>query len=184
MIPTKRSLFGLPFVALFGGAAYAQPSGTNTNPLSPGQYPGTNTNSNAVAGNIGEFTSIALALASALAVTTNVGTAVLALPLTAGDWDVWGQVVVHPQTATVIDSIVAGIITTASNTTFPGLTSGAQSQDGFGAGLTGASGDTSLGVGPSRISLAAAGTAFLLGLTTFATSTAALYGVMRARRVR
>lgn len=148
-----------------------------------GQIQGIATAGLASAGNIGEFTSISLALASAIPLSTGVGTTVLSLPLTAGDWDVWGQAIIHVQTLTVVTALSAGI-NTASGTALPSIVSGAAAQLGLGAGLSGAGGDTALPVGPTRVSLAASGTAFLVGNFAFATSTASVYGVMQARRRR
>jgi hypothetical protein len=148
-----------------------------------GQIPGVATAGLASAGNIGEYTSLALALASAIPLSTGVGTTILSLPLTAGDWDVWGQAIIHVQTLTVVTALAAGI-NTAAGTALPSITSGAAAQVGLGAGLTGAGGDTALPVGPTRVSFAAAGTAFMVGQFSFATSTAAVYGVIQARRRR
>lgn len=146
-----------------------------------GQIPGTATNDSAAAGNIGEFAFANLTSGAALILSNNSATTVVALPLTAGDWDVWGIVVFKAATLTVVTVADAGVST--SSGTQPGLASGAQGELGFGSGLTGIA-DTSVAAGPARISLAASGTAFLVGTLTFATSTAAAYGVIQARRCR
>ncbi len=190
MNPFRRSvLTGLSLWPFAGSALAADPTGSNTVPNGPlataplGQIPGSVTNDSASAGNIGEYTSLALALASAIPLSTGVGTTVVSLPLSAGDWDVWGQAVIHVQTLTVVTALSAGI-NTAPGTSLPSITSGAAAQVGLGAGLSGAGGDTALAVGPMRVSLAAAGTAFLVGNFAFASSTASVYGVMQARRRR
>jgi hypothetical protein len=147
-----------------------------------GQIPGVATSSAASAGNVGEYTSVALSAASAILMSNGVATSVASMVLSAGDWDVWGSGFVHVQSLTVLTGLAVGI-STVSNTALPGLTSGAEFQLGLGAGLTGGV-DTGVNVGPTRISLAAAGTTFLNALGTFATSTTAVYGVMQARRRR
>jgi hypothetical protein len=170
--------FPNPTVAKSGGVAIG-PAGTAV----AGQIPGSATNDSATAGNIGEYLSTALLSGSAFSISTGAATGIVSLPLSAGDWDVWGQGIVHAGAAiTVFTSLTVGI-SVASNTALPGLTSGAQSQVGLGAGLTGIA-DTAVNVGPARVSLAAAGTAFLNGSFAFATSTASVYGVMQARRRR
>lgn len=150
-----------------------------------GQIPATATNDSAASGKVGEYTSLTLAAASAVVLSTGVGTSVLGLGLTAGDWNVWGQAFFHPQSLTVVSGMVAAISTTAGSSAagLPGLLSGAQNQIGLGAGLTGGS-DSSIPVGPTRISIASSATAFLNTSLTFATSTAAVYGILQARRVR
>lgn len=148
-----------------------------------GQIPGINGTIAASTGNIGEYLTAALALGSAIALGTSVATNVLSLALTAGDWDVWGTGVAHcGSAATVFTSLTIGI-TTASNTALPGLNSGAQTQIGLGGGLTGIA-DTGVNVGPARIFLNSAGTAYLNGSFAFSASTASVYGSLQARRVR
>jgi hypothetical protein len=171
-------MFPNPTVSKSGGVAIG-PAGTAV----AGQIPGSATNDSASAGNIGEYLSTSLVSGSAFAISTGAATGIVSLPLSAGDWDVWGQGIVHAGAAiTVFTSLTVGI-SVASNTALPGLTSGAQTQIGLGAGLTGIV-DTAVNVGPARVSLAAAGTAFLNGSFAFATSTASVYGVMQARRRR
>lgn len=167
-----------PTVSYSGGVQIG-PAGTAT----LGQIPGSNAATAAVAGNIGEYNIKSLALASAVTLSTGAGTAVLSLPLTAGDWTVWGQAIIHPQTTTVITAMSAAI-NTSNSSTLPGLSSGYQATIGLGAGLTGAAGDSAVTVGPVQVLLASAGTAYLIGEFAFATSTASVYGVLQARRAR
>ena len=51
---------------------------------------GTNTNDNAAAGYIGEYSSQALAAASAVTFTNNTAKTITSITLGAGDWNVWG----------------------------------------------------------------------------------------------
>ncbi len=53
---------------------------------------GTITNNNATTGFVGEFVSSVIATASAVATTVNTATNITSISLTAGDWDVWGNV--------------------------------------------------------------------------------------------
>jgi hypothetical protein len=164
----------------FVGTAMSVVTANGTAPV--GQLPGTVTNDNATAGNVGEFKSANLGSGSALALGSNTVTSVLALALTAGDWDVWGQAIFHVASTTVVTLLVGGINSTSS--VQPTSTSGALTQMGLGAGLTGIA-DTMINAGPTRFSLSTTGTAFLMGTLTFSGSTtASAYGVLQARRVR
>jgi hypothetical protein len=169
--------FPNPTVAQSGGVPIG-PAGTAT----LGQIPGVTGTTAASTGNIGEYLSTSVASASAILLSNGVATSILSLGLSAGDWDVWGSGIIHVQALTVVTSLNVGI-STVSNTALPGLISGAQTQVGLGAGLTGIV-DTAVNVGPARVFLNASGTAFLNGSFAFATSTAAVYGTLQARRRR
>lgn len=56
------------------------------------QIKGTGTNNNVSLGYVGEFMSVTLAFASATSLTNITPKDVLTLSLTAGDWDVWGNI--------------------------------------------------------------------------------------------
>lgn len=55
---------------------------------------GTTTNDNAAAGSVGEFMSSVVPLGSAINLLNNIAANVTSIVLTAGDWDVWGNVAV------------------------------------------------------------------------------------------
>jgi hypothetical protein len=150
-----------------------------------GQIPGIATSTTALAGMIGEFATANLSSAGGRALSNGIGTGVIGVALTAGDWEVFGQAFFTPGPLSVLTGAVASISTTAgsSGAGFPGLISGQQTQLGLGAGLTGGI-DTGISVGPTRISLSATATAFLNASLSFAVSTAAAYGVIQARRAR
>lgn len=164
-----------PTVALINGTT-AGPAATAV----LGQIPGATTNDSASAGNLGQYGIASLALASALVISNNSATTIVALPLTSGDWDVWGKAIFDVGALTVVTLMVAGVNSTAAQ---PSAVSGGLAQTGLGGGLTGIA-DTFLGAGPQRISLATTGTAFLMGTLTFSVSTASVYGFIQARRAR
>jgi hypothetical protein len=57
---------------------------------------GTTTNDNAAAGKVGEFISSVIALASGLSLSSGVSADLTSISLTAGDWDIWGNVGFSP----------------------------------------------------------------------------------------
>ncbi|HEX4045443.1 MAG TPA: hypothetical protein VHZ76_07255 [Gammaproteobacteria bacterium] len=55
---------------------------------------GTTTNNNTTAGDVGEFVSSVIPLASAVSAANGTWINVTSISLTAGDWDVWGNVTI------------------------------------------------------------------------------------------
>jgi hypothetical protein len=122
--------------------------------------------SDAAAGQIGEYL---VATASGVALATNTQATVVSLPLTAGDWDVTGDVAFHI-TAGTATRFGAGVDAIAMDIT---------------ATIPTGSGTWRLGSGaPVRHSLSAPGTAQLVAIATFSAGTVAADGVIQARRVR
>ena len=146
-----------------------------------GQLPATATSDLATAGNIGEYLSTSVLVGSAINLSSGVATNVVSMPVSAGDWDVWGSVVFNVGGATIVTLLDGGVGFTTG--TLPGLSSGGQGEIGLGGGLTGIA-DTSVFAGIQRMSNAAVATAFLVASATFSVSTAKAYGVLQARRMR
>ncbi|MES3041811.1 MAG: hypothetical protein V4730_11770 [Pseudomonadota bacterium] len=146
---------------------------------------GSITNDSAAAGNIGEFITSTVAAASAVALTTATGRDVTSISLTAGDWDVSGQV----------DFVLAGVTATLFQSGISLATNTLPSQAG-GSGLgtdalTGVpllttilSATYAQGIAPVRISLAATTTVYLVAQAAFSVGTTTAYGTIRARRER
>lgn len=148
--------------------------------VSRGQYPGTTTNDNATAGNIGEYLSILIPTGSPVSLTSGVTANITSLSLTAGDWDVGGNVVFIPAgTTTTSEYHVSTGITSA--TLDPNGASGASNaiHTAIPAGQAGI-----LPAGVRRYSLASTTTVFLLCTQTFAVSTMQGSGYLWARRAR
>lgn len=143
----------------------------------PGQLPGTATNDQAAAGNVGELIGAALASGSAIVLTTATPVNIISMPLTAGDWDVWGQVDYVPGATTVPTLLQQGVsITTAvlgSQDTFSSM----PFPTAVGANLI------ALPVPMQRIRTTGL-TVFLVASALFTTSTLSAYGTMFARRRR
>ena len=148
-----------------------------------GQIPGSTNSDNASSGNVGQYVSVALSSASAIALSSGNATTIASAVLTPGDWNVWGTVVFVPATITVV-TIQAAAVSLVS-AALPLLNVGGVIQSGLGAGLTGG-GPSAISIPAVRMSIssAASQTAYLLASLAFATNTATAYGVLQARRVR
>ena len=136
---------------------------------------GTTTNDNAPAGNIGEALT---ANSTATSLSTGVAANIASLPLTAGDWDVWGGATFHPAGTTTVSGLSCGAST--SSAALPGMTGGLVSlTPGF---TTGAS--QTIQAGMQRISLPAPATVYMVAGATFGVSTMTADGYLSARRPR
>lgn len=142
---------------------------------------GTGTNDNAAAGKVGEIIESTVLVGSAVALTTATPANVTSISLTAGDWDVWGNVWYSPAATTSI-TIHQGAINTTSATlpTAPGA--GAFYKVIEAALVPNAIFGES--VGQRRISIASTTTVYLVAQATFTVDTLSAYGYIGARRVR
>lgn len=144
------------------------------------------TSTTAKAGCTGEYITGAVAtpgvsLTSPTAANVGAGTN---LALTAGDWDVWGQIYFLPAATTTIN-ILSGGVGTATGT-LPALTTGFQAIFSQ-VSTTTAPGAVTIGLTlpTNRMMIAAGGaTVYLVAQSTFATSTMTAYGNIFARRIR
>lgn len=141
---------------------------------------GTTTNNDAAAGSVGEFVSSTILSGSSVSLTSGVAADITSISLTAGDWEVWGNVVSNPGAGTTT-SVINGAANTVSATlpTFPG--SGAYARYSY---TSAANAVNSLPIGRARFSLAATTTIYLVTNMTFAVSTMSAYGFIGARRIR
>lgn len=142
---------------------------------------GVTTNSSAAAGSVGEYISSNIASGSAVSLTTNTAANVTSLSLTAGDWDVWGNIGFAAAGGTVPVAYFTGINTTSA--TIPSdAGSGActlESGQTFSAGAS-----NIITAGFTRILIATTTTVYLVAKAQFTTSTMTAYGFIGARRVR
>jgi hypothetical protein len=145
-----------------------------------GQTPGTNTNDNALAGNVGEVATTNVPLGSAVQITTNSSQQLASLSLTAGDWDCRSTMSEAISNTTTVTQLSATVGTNNS-------VLGTQGTDGVNtvipASAIGGRG-VDLKLGPVRQSLAATTTIFLVGGATFATSQLWGFGSITCRRAR
>ncbi len=141
---------------------------------------GTTTNDNAAVGHVGEFVSSEVAQGSAVSLTTATATNITSISLTAGDWDVWGNVLFIPANTTVMSSGY-GSIGASSATIGATVYRGSLSATSF----TGDGSKTpSVTPGQIRISISSTTTIYLVAYSDFITSTNAAFGYIYARRVR
>ena len=141
---------------------------------------GVNTNSNAAAGTVGEFISATVPSGSAVALGSGVPSNVTTISLTAGDWDVWANVVFDAAPTTTITVESGGISLTSVTLPTPPATGAYFSLSA--AFATG--GDNAFPVGTTRLSVASTTLVFLVVNATFAVSTLSAYGFLGARRRR
>ncbi len=153
---------------------------TSSTSVGAGQYQGTATNDNATAGNIGEFVQSEVVAGSAISLTSGTPANITSISLTAGDWDVWGDIAYAPAGSTTFTSITAAINTTSA--TLPTLPAGG-SYSLLNLNFTTGVGQV-LTAGKRRLSLSSTTTVYLISASTFSVSTMQSYGGIYARRVR
>lgn len=143
-----------------------------------GQVPGTATNDNASAGNVGEF--ITSGVTAFKQITTNSSITIGSVSLTPGDWDCRGTAAHSLSATTTATKLSASLVTTDG-------VLGAQGTDGT-TSVVPASAISTAGVdlklGPARFSIASLTTVFLVDGATFATSQLWSFGSVSCRRAR
>jgi hypothetical protein len=141
---------------------------------------GTTTGDNAAAGNVGEYIESVVLAASAIPYTSNALTPISAgITLPAGDWDVDGILYFQPATTTSFTRYAASL---SQSTSFD-ATAGRFVDHNINATVSG--GNTFNATIPNcRFNTNSPITVSLVALGTFTVSTAKIYGVVRARRVR
>lgn len=134
----------------------------------------------ASAGVTGEYVVGQRLAASPLSLTTGVPAAIASISLTAGDWDVQGQVAITAAATTTVTTASAYIDTTVSALNFDrvGATVGVYNN------ATIAGGSPLFQTGVTRLSLAATTTVYLIARGAFGVSTMTAFGAIHARRVR
>jgi hypothetical protein len=143
----------------------------------PGQVNGTVTNDNASAGNVGEFISSNVVSGSAVSVSSGVTANVTSISLTAGDWDVWGNV--STSNSSNVTGLRGWISTTSATDPTPPNNGAYFAFQGatFANNLSGAT-------GTMRLSLSTTTTVYLSANNSFSTGTGTIYGFIGARRCR
>lgn len=170
---------GVPSIGNTVGAGLTMPSITfNTT----SGIIGTTTNDAAAALSVGEY--VTSAVTSPAGISLNTATNVTSISLTAGDWDVWGNITFDTASTTVLNQVLGWISSTsaslpADNSTIARLNWGSTGISFVGTGVP-----ASTAIVPRRFSLSGTTTIYLSGFATFSTSTANTVGFISARRVR
>jgi len=153
---------------------------TSSTSVGQGQYLGTATNDNATAGNIGEYIQSELPFGSATSMTTGTAKTITSITLTAGDWNVWGLIVLNPAASTVITSFSAAANTTTNTMPIPPNGGSYISQV-----ITLPAGNAqAYPIGMQRYCVSTSTTVYLVSSVNFNTSTLTAYGGIYARRIR
>ena len=144
---------------------------------------GTNTNNSASAGYVGEYAETVVLVGSAISLTSLTQTTIATLSLTAGDWDVVGNIGTNLGAGATASALYASISTVTNNLgTAPN--NGITSMVGIGGVLGNSSFNPFTATRRVRISLSATTDIYLVGLATFTGGTCGGYGAITARRAR
>lgn len=153
------------------------------NPTTAAALQGTTTNDNAVAGRVGEYMSQDTLTGSAVSLTSSTAANVCSITLTPGDWDVWYDQYFNFGATTNVTQLIASI-STSSATLQTGGSSYTNEVYPSAGEVPGSGSSPSISVGPRRISVNTNTTVYGVARATFTLSTAAAFGIIRARRVR
>ena len=140
---------------------------------------GTTTNNNANTGSVGEFVESVVAAGSAVGLTTATPANVTSISLTAGDWDVWGNVN-FIDAATTNVTVAAASVGAASATVQENSTT----QINWGPSGIVPEARIRLGTPALRVSVSGTTTIYLVALGNFSVDTLTAYGSISARRRR
>lgn len=166
--------------AVIGGTTKAAGSFTTvlaTGTITPSSIAGivgTATNDNANAGSFGEFVS---AQGLAVSLTSSTTANITSISLTAGDWDVRGNVEFIPAGGTTFTQALSGANTVSA--TLPAAPSRS-----LGNYTTAAGQGQTLVVPTTRVSIASTTTVYLTAFASFSGSTLTASGFISARRIR
>lgn len=149
------------------------------------QLPGTATNDDANAGNVGEYMENNLATGSAISLTTGTVANIVTITLTPGDWQVGANLYCNGASTTGVGRCEGSVSATSAT---QDTTNGRVTQFPFGAAANTltpfANAPIAVNVGPARFSVSSNTQIWGNVVAAFNTSTANAYGKIWARRVR
>lgn len=143
---------------------------------------GTTTNDNAASGSVGEFISSVVNFGSGISLTTTTVADVTSISLTAGDWNLWGNVGFFGGNTTNINFLGGWISSTSA--TLPNPTFYSSLSYGSAGVVPFESFSINFSVPTTRIRLTATTTIYLSVIALFTVSTCTSHGGIYARRAR
>lgn len=146
-------------------------------PTYPAGVVGNKTGGNVTAGSVGEYVNSTIPSGSPVSLTNASPANITSISLTAGDWDVWGQVVPVPSGTTTITQARGAITTTSAaigNYGDVGSSLLSATQPANSASI--------VTIVPMRLNLASTTTVFLVGQVSFSGGTCTEFGFITARR--
>lgn len=166
---------GVPSIGNTVGAGLTMPSITFNSTTG---VVGTTTNDSAATGSVGEFVSSNIAAASGVNMSNNTDTNITSISLTAGDWDVFGNIYMEP----------TNIAAFSASKCWCSTTSATKPDDSLVTGILGSTSiffnATSFSTPGLRVSISGTTTVYLSGRGTFSAGTLKGYGSLFARRRR
>lgn len=177
-------LAALLLLLLLLGPAYADGLYNTSGAYATGQIPGTATNDNAAAGNVGEVIESIIAQGTTQGLTASTPLNITQISLTAGDWDVRGTGVFSCAATTTVSNF--GVSLSDTSATIQIVPVSRTDQITYSASTVHSVTNLSfVPVGPTRFSLATTTTVYLVARANFATSTCSTSGGhISARRMR
>lgn len=179
---TNAVTTGKPIVSATGGDTniILQFQGKGTGGV---EIEGTSTNDSATAGYVGEVIESSVATGSSISLTTGTVANVTSISLTAGDWDISGQVGFTTAGSTSYSSLIAAISTTSATAPDASTIANPRYRVDQAAAAPGST-ELSVPTGTGRMSLSSTTTVYLVARGTFTVSTLKAYGFIWARRAR
>lgn len=170
---------------VIGGVTPSSATFTTLTTTGPTALKGSSTNDSAAAGNIGEFITSTVSSGAPVSLSNGAGVNITSVSLTAGDWDVSGQVdfVLSGVTATLFQSGVSFVSATLP-TQVGGNGLGTDALANVPLLTTVLSATYGQGIAPVRVSITTTTPAFLVAQGSFSVGTLTAYGTVRARRMR
>lgn len=144
-------------------------------------FKGVTDGSDASSGQVGEYITSNIVIGSAVSMSSGTTGPITLISLTAGDWDVWANVITNPAVGTTTGTLEVGISTTSSALpTAPA--NGGNNINSF-VSSSGA-GFVQGGNCMMRVSIASTTTVYIVALANFSGGSLSAYGSIQARRAR